>query len=469
VLSATTKPFDDLTLADMQSYTQGFNFGVGSYTQQQWLVAGYAQDSYRAQRPDARRRGSLRSPDVQRCKNELRTAPGFAWNPNGDRKTAVRGGYGLYWTQLRSNLAASFELNGPLGIGSYSANPGQTGFPACLTCTPVVFDANAVASTLPPRNVTIRPGQADLYAPIFAQYGVDFSKVPDYPDSLVNPKSQVTSIGVEREIARRTFVAVDYVHQHWTDLDRTVDLNAPAPFDRPAAGQVRPAAAADATRPIAPVNGGFRQINVIMNLGAADYDGLQTMIGYRGGDRFNASLSYTLSKATNTTEPDGNGVNPNDATIARLGDEERGPSLLDQRHRAVINVSYRFPFDLTAGTVSQFASPRPFNATTGVDNNGDRANNDRPVIDGVVVGKSSFRGTNISDVALFAEQRVRFGGGNLLFRVEGFNVFNHANIFARNGTYGSGADALPTFGQATPGLAAMEPPRMVQFQVRYQF
>src|SRR5204862_1109017 len=128
--------------------------------------------------------------------------------------------------------------------------------------TPVVFDPNAAASTLPARNVTIRPGQADVYTAMFAQFGVDFAKVPNYPDSLVNPKSQVASIGVEREVARRTFVAVDYVHQHWTDLDRTVDLNAPAPFDRTAVGQVRSAAAADATRPIAPVNGGFRQINV---------------------------------------------------------------------------------------------------------------------------------------------------------------------------------------------------------------
>jgi hypothetical protein len=119
--------------------------------------------------------------------------------------------------------------------------------------------------------------------------------------------------------------------------------------------------------------------------------------------------------------------------------------------------------------VSQFASPRPFNATTGVDNNGDRANNDRPVLNGTVAGKSSFRGTGISDVALFAEERLRLAGRSLLFRVEGFNVFNHANIFVGNGTYGNTADALATFGQATPGLAAMEPPRMVQFQLRYIF
>ena len=152
-------------------------------------------------------------------------------------------------------------------------------------------------------------------------------------------------------------------------------------------------AAANATRPILPVNGGVRQVNVLMNLGVADYDGLQTQISYRGNRRMYAAVSYTLSKATNTTEPDGNGIGPNESNIARLGEVERGPSLLDQRHRAVITFSYQFPFNITAGTVTQLASARPFNATTGVDNNGDGANNDRPVINGKVISKSAFRGT----------------------------------------------------------------------------
>jgi hypothetical protein len=107
------------------------------------------------------------------------------------------------------------------------------------------------------------------------------------------------------------------VHQHLDNIDRTVDLNAPAPFDRTAAGQTRPVAAANATRPIVPVNGGVRQVNVLMNLGQADYDGLQTLVRYHGS-RLEGSIGYTLSKATNTTEPDGNGIGPNDSNIARL-------------------------------------------------------------------------------------------------------------------------------------------------------
>ena len=40
----------------------------------------------------------------------------------------------------------------------------------------------------------------------------------------MNPRSQVTSIGAERELLHALFAGADYVHQHWTNLDRTVDL-----------------------------------------------------------------------------------------------------------------------------------------------------------------------------------------------------------------------------------------------------
>src|SRR5205085_6967695 len=112
----------------------------------------------------------------------------------------------------------------------------------------------------------------------------------------------------EREIGKGVFVGGDYVHQHWTDLDRTVDLNAPSVFDRTAPGQVRSVAAANATRPILPVNGGVRSVNVLMNVGVADYDGLQTQISYRGQSKLYAAVSYTLAKATNTFDADGNGI-----------------------------------------------------------------------------------------------------------------------------------------------------------------
>ena len=219
----------------------------------------------------------------------------------------------MYYTQIRSNAVAGYLVNGLDGLTTYTATAGQTGFPTCLTVLPPVnVDPKTVpASQLPARDITIRAGLRDFYRNQFARFGLNFDLLPNYPDKLVNPRSQVVSIGAEREVVKGLFVGGDYVHQHLTDIDRTVDLNAPSPFDRTAPGQVRSVAAANATRPILPVNGGVRQVNVMMNLGVADYDGLQTHFSYRGNRRMYAAVSYTLSKATNTSEPDGNGIAPN--------------------------------------------------------------------------------------------------------------------------------------------------------------
>ena len=258
-------------------------------------------------------------------------------------------------------------------------------------------------------------------------YGLNFDLLPNYPDEFVNPRSQVTSIGAEREIMHGLFAGADYVHQHWTDLDRSVDLNAPTPFDRTAIGQVQERRRGERD---ASDRAGQRRRAQRQRADESRASPITTACRRRSAiaaaASFQAALSYTLSKATNTTEPDGNGIGPNDANIARLGEEERGPSVVDQRHRAVITASYALPYNITAGTLMQFASARPFNATTGVDNNGDGANNDRPVVDGAVIAKSAFRGTGTQDVGLFVEGRIKAGGRALLLRLEGFNLFNHA-------------------------------------------
>ena len=481
--NTTTAPFDQLTLADVQQYTQPISFGITSYEMKQWMSVAFVQDRFRVNDQFTIDLG-LRYDRQSLTDATKNFAPrvGFGWHPGGDSRLSIRGGYGMYYTQIRSNAIAGSLVGGLDGLTTYTAVSGQLGFPACLTgsCLPLSFDPKTLApSQLPARDITIRAGQRDFYRTQFASYGLNFDLLSNYPDEFVNPRSQVISIGAEREVRHGLFVGSDYVHQHWTNLDRSVDLNAPAPFDRNAPGQVRSVAAANATRPILPVNGGVRQVNVLTNLGVADYDGLQSQITYRGHPKIFAALSYTLAKATNTTEPDGNGIGPNDANIARLDEIERGPSVVDQRHRAVITFSYQLPYNLTAGTVTQLASARPFNATTGIDNNGDGANNDRPVVNGAVISKSAFRGTGTQDVSLFIEGRVKRAGRTILLRLEGFNLFNHGNYLGRGQTtYGDTATINETFGQlasvgttanAVPAFANVDPPRMFQFQVRFQF
>ena len=498
--NTTTAPFDQLTLNDVQNYTQPINYGISSYNLPQWLLSGFVQDDWKVTRDFTLNLGvRYDRQTLTDDKNNFAPRIGFGWHPKGDSRTSFRAGYGVYYPQIRSNSVAGYLVNGLDGLTTYTAIAGQTGFPTCLTgsCLPVnVNPATLPATQLPARDITIRAGRRDFYVAQFAKYGLNFNLLPNYPDKLVNPRSKVFSFGAEREITKGLFFGGDYVHQHVSDLDRTVDLNAPSPFDRTAPGQFRcpvgvnppctaaqAVTAANATRPILPVNGGVRQVSVIMNLGVADYDGLQMNFRYRGNRRMYAEVSYTLSKATNTFEPDGNGIGPNQGIISRLGEEERGLSVADQRHRAVITFTYRFPLNFTAGTLTQLASARPFNATTGVDNNGDGANNDRPVINGRVVPKSAFRGTPTSEVAIFVENRIKLTERTrLLLRLEGFNIFNHGNFLGRGvTTYGDLATPATTFGQFTPAnaigadghaipaFANIDPPRMFQLQARLMF
>jgi hypothetical protein len=483
--ASRTLLFNQLTLADVLNYQQPINFGIDHYELPQWLLTGFVQDSIRV-RSDLTIDAGLRY-DRQTLTDATKNfAPriGFGWHPGGDSRTSIRGGYGMYYTQIRSNAVAGYLVNGLDGLTTYTATPTgttSTGFPTCLTCVPVNVDPRTIPATqLPARDITIRAGLREFYVAQFARYGLNFNLLPNYPDKLVNPRSQVISIGAEREVVKGLFVGGDYVHQHLSGMDRTVDLNAPSAIDRTTVGFVRTVAAANLTRPIFPANGGVRQVNVIMNLGVADYNGVQTLVSYRGNRRIYAALSYTFSKATNTSEPDGNGIGPNETIISRLGEVERGPSVVDQRHRAVITFTYRFPFNITAGTLTQLASARPFNATTNVDNNGDGILNDRPVVNGVVIAKSAFRGTPTSDVAAFVEGRIKTSERTtLLLRLEGFNLFNHGNFLGRGVTaYGDLATPAPTFGQlvavptgtiALPAFANVDPPRMFQLQARFIF
>ena len=186
VTASTTQPPDQLTLGDMQRYQQSFNLGKGTYVLNQWISTLFVQDSFRATTDLTLDLGvRYDNQTFSDSKDDFAPRVGFGWNPAGDPKTSVRGGYGLYTTMLRANNAANFELGGPQGVFTYTATPGQTGFPSCLTCTPVPFDATTAASSLPARNITIRPGMASFYSQFF-----DVSRLPELRERDIREPAQ---------------------------------------------------------------------------------------------------------------------------------------------------------------------------------------------------------------------------------------------------------------------------------------
>jgi Carboxypeptidase regulatory-like domain/TonB dependent receptor len=450
-----TTPTSALTLSDVQRYTQGFGNVHYALTDELW--SAFVQDDWRPFAALAINLG-LRYDHQQLTGDDNNLAPrlGFAWN--ADSGTVLRGGYGVFFSQIQSNIDAAWVLNGPTGFFNFSVAPGQLGFPTSLQ--PIAgFPAGAV---LPARDITIRPGMRDEYQQFF-----DVAKLRFYPDALRNPRTQQETLGFERQLARQWFLSADAVYAHTSGIPWNLDANAPAPFVRTQPGQSRPASAADATRPIVPGPNGYRRILVTTNLGEAKYRGVQVNLRRTFEDRFGVLASYTWSHTTNNLEPDAPGGDPNDVNFPN---NEWADSLLDQRHRGVLTVWHRVPFDLVVGAVATIASGRPFNITTGSDNNGDAANTDRPVIDGRVIGRNAGRGSSLFDLDAFVEKTFAIVRGTQLdLRAEVFNATDHKNVVGRNGVWGNGATPLPAFGQPLGGINNVEPGREVQLALRARF
>ena len=111
---------------------------------------------------------------------------GFAYNLDGDGKTVIRGGFGIYYSQIVDNSEANYALTGPTGVFNYTASPGQIGFPTSVAAVPLpAFPAGAQA---PLRSLYIRPGDSSLPESVF-------------PDS--------TSVGLPERAAESLFRAVD--------------------------------------------------------------------------------------------------------------------------------------------------------------------------------------------------------------------------------------------------------------------
>ncbi len=156
----------------------------------------------------------------------------------------------------------------------------------------------------------------------------------------------------------------------------------------------------------------------------------------------------------------------------QTGRVENGNAIFDQRHRFVLSGTYTAPLKIVLGGISTIASGLPYNFVTGTTNSGDTgATTDRPVINGVVVGRNAGRGKPIYDISPYIERQFSLGieRVQLRLRAEAFNVFNHANFVGYSGTYGNGSVAGPGFGQPLAGITNQLPARSMQFSAQVAF
>ena len=454
------------------SFTQ--SFGNQNYNIRETLWNAFLQDSWNV-RKDLTLNLGLRY-EVQTFTNDRNNfAPriGFTWLVPHTRSTLLRAGYGIYYSEERTDLAASDIIGGPSGLITFTVRPGQAGFPTSFD--PIT---NFPPGTIfPARDITVRPGQCPQLGQI-----LDVSALRFCPDALLNPYTQQWTFGLERQFGAKWVFSADYVGLHTIRIERPVDLNAPSAFLPAATGQFRggtnaanASALADASRPIVPVPNGFRRVISNANLGAANYNALQLRLNKQLSSRFSLLMSYTWSHAIDTVDQDAAQQDPADSNL--LGATEKATSIFDQRHNAALTGTYQFPLGFTFTTFAQLGSGFPYNITTGVDNNGDGSNSDRPFLNGALLPRNAGQGTPIYDVATALQKSFRLTErAHLSLRAEAFNVFNHQNIYSRSGVFGNNVPPpnappvpLSTFGLPASGIANVGQPRALQFLARITF
>lgn len=406
---------------------------------------------------------------------------GLVYDFFGSGDTVFRAGYGIYYSQIVDNSGASYALGEPTGVFTYTAAPGQSGFPASIADAPLpAFPAGASA---PVRSLYVRPGQAKYLSAWFPT-----SVLKGYPSRMLNPYSEQYTASIEQKFAAGWSLTMDYVGTHTLRIIRPLDVDPPSPFVRTSQGQSRSAQAASCTRPYwsywYSTNGmtcnstsasvpqpPYSVIQTDVNDGYLHYNALDLNVTHSFARRLQLLASYTWSHTLDNVDPDTTGQNPNDANFTLR--EEYGPAIYDQRHRLVLSGEYVVPaVNAHLGGVGTFASGLPYNIVTGTTNSGDTgATTDRPVIDGAVIGRNAGRGQGQFSVDPFLSRSFRLDHEHLMLglRAEAFNVFNHANFINYSGTFGNGPAPGLGFGAPLPGVTSQLTAREIQFSVKASF
>ena len=200
--------------------------------------------------------------------------------------------------------------------------------------------------------------------------------------NLTQPTIHQASIGFDKNLKEWMGVRADYMWTRGYNVLRSVNVNAPVNGVRP-----------DPT---------VGNISEISSTGRRASDRLSVGINLRVPQRrIFGNVMYQLGSVRN--HADGALSLPADSNDP---DADWGPAAQDVRHRLFVMGNFPLPYGLRAGMNMQVSSARPYNITTGLDDNGDTVFNDRPA----GVGRNSGRGAGQMTVDLRLTKSFNLGG-----------------------------------------------------------
>ena len=159
----------------MANYQQ--SFGNATYTVDDQLWSLFAQDDYRISQRMTVNLG-IRYERQTFTDATLNFAPrvGFVFDTTGNGGVVLRGGFGIYHSQIVDNSAASYALGEPAGVFTYTATKGQVGFPTSVASAPL--PAFPAGGTVPVRSLYVRPGTGCVRQSVCARGVVEWLSEP---------------------------------------------------------------------------------------------------------------------------------------------------------------------------------------------------------------------------------------------------------------------------------------------------
>jgi hypothetical protein len=237
---------------------------------------------------------------------------GFAYDLTGQGKTVIRGGFGLMYERIQGNDMYNGAVNPP-----GDPNPTLNGVLLTDPGTLVGGDGSTItAATLPPLPLGVT-GIAENYKP---------------------PVSYQYSAGVQQAVGSHAVLNISYVGSQGRHENYYQAINLPPLASVP--GEV----AAGALNNETVTYPGFGGIRLAYNEGNAKYNSLQTSLNGTLHRDLHLQVSYTLSKAEDSTTSNGSGGDLNNATNPYAGWKyDFGPSQFDRRDIFFTNFVYDIP------------------------------------------------------------------------------------------------------------------------------